>query len=123
MDTKSCNEIADRAAKDSLTHNHIRRIKPSLGSLKSRAWATAKEIARTKHLVWVETGSPSATWYQIVTDHETITIPKSLPTREAVIIHRLRFGYRCNWDFVVRVPKGCDHCDDLVDEPSQALYT
>lgn len=37
-----------------------------------------------------------------------------MPRREAVI-HRLRLGYRCNWEINVCVPKACDHCY-LVEE-------
>ncbi|XP_063590519.1 uncharacterized protein LOC134767451 [Penaeus indicus] len=111
------NEAADKAAKDSLQQHHLKLIKPSLSNIKSRARETTKEISKIQHQVWVQAGSPSATWYSIATDYIPITIPKSMSRRDAVIIHRLRLGYRCNWEIQFRVPKACSHCHDIVEEP------
>lgn len=62
------NEVADKAAKDSLTYSHIKTIKTSLSSVKSLARATAHEISRVPHLVGVQAGSTSAKWYRTTTD-------------------------------------------------------
>lgn len=107
------NEVADKAAKDSLTHRHFNKIKISLSSLNSSQsncqWNNQNS---TPHL-----GTrrfPLS--YMVQNCHWLfyITIPKSMPRREVVILHRYRLGYRCNWEIDIRVPKACDHRDVLV---------
>lgn len=40
-----------------------------------------------------------------------------MPRSDAVIIHRLHLGYRYTWEIEFRVPKDCQHCEALIDEP------
>ncbi|XP_069992410.1 uncharacterized protein [Penaeus vannamei] len=86
------NDRVDSAAKSSLHQTRIQPIKPSISQIKNRAKITAKQIALIQHQVWVQAGSPSATWYKTVTKYETITIPCSMSRKDAVIIHRLRLA-------------------------------
>jgi len=123
------NDRVDSAAKSSLHQTHIQPIKPSISQIKNRAKITAKQITLIQHQVWVQAGSPSATWYKTVTEYETITIPRSMSRKDAVIIHRLRLGYPCSWEIDERVPKECNHCQTVVSHPlthylldCQALY-
>nr|XP_027208601.1 uncharacterized protein LOC113802257 [Penaeus vannamei] len=123
------NDRVDSAAKSSLHQTHIQPIKPSISQIKNRAKITAKQITLIQHQVWVQAGSPSATWYKTVTEYETITIPRSMSRKDAVIIHRLRLGYPCSWEIDERVPKECNYCQTVVSYPlthylldCQALY-
>ncbi|ROT84526.1 pol [Penaeus vannamei] len=119
----------DRVDKSSLHQTHLQPIKPSISQIKNRAKITAKQITLIQHQVWVQAGSPSATWYKTVTEYETITIPRSMSRKDAVIIHRLRLGYPCSWEIDERVPKECNYCQTVVSHPlthylldCQALY-
>jgi len=127
------NDRVDLAAKSSLHQTRIQPIKPSIRQKKKKkkkkAKFTAKQIALIQHQVWVQAGSPSATWYKTVTEYETITIPRSMSRKDAVIIHRLRLGYPCSWEIDERVPKECNYCQTVVSHPlthylldCQALY-
>jgi len=123
------NDRVDSAAKSSLHQTRLQPIKPSISQIKNRAKITAKQITLIQHQVWVQAGSPSATWYKTVTEYETITIPRSMSRKDAVIIHRLRLGYPCSWEIDERVPKECNHCQTVVSHPlthylldCQALY-
>ncbi|ROT69722.1 pol [Penaeus vannamei] len=123
------NDRVDSAAKSSLHQTRLQPIKPSISQIKNRAKITAKQITLIQHQVWVQAGSPSATWYKTVTEYETITIPRSMSRKDAVIIHRLRLGYPCSWEIDERVPKECNYCQTVVSHPlthylldCQALY-
>ncbi|ROT82640.1 pol [Penaeus vannamei] len=111
------NDRVDSAAKSSLHQTRIQPIKPSISQIKNRAKITAKQITLIQHQVWVQVGSPSATWYKTVTEYETITIPRSMSRKDAVIIHRLRLGYPCNWEIDERVPKECNYRQTVVSHP------
>lgn len=109
--------MVDKAAKDSRHHQHIIPVKPSINHIKSITKKTTYQIERIPHEVWIQAGSPSAKWFITVTDCESITIPHSIPSKEAVIIRRLRLGYRCSWEVEERLPGECIHCQAVVSQP------
>ncbi|XP_063615273.1 uncharacterized protein LOC134788316 [Penaeus indicus] len=61
--------------------------------------------------------SPSANWYKIVTDYNPPFSVTTLPRKSAAVYHRLRLGYRCNWEIDIRVPRPCTLCTIITDEP------
>jgi len=111
------NELVDTAAKNSLRQQSITHVKPSLSTIKSLARSAAYYMTRIQHQVWVQAGSPSAFWYKTSTEYESITIPRSMSGEDAVIIHRLRLGYRCSWEIDERNPKQCNHFQSITDKP------
>lgn len=111
------NDQADRTAKDSLKQIHVSSVQPSLGFIKKLAKRTSFQISLIQHQVWAQVGSSSARWYQKVTNYERIIIPRSMGRKEAVILHRLRLGYRCNWEINERILRNCQYCDATVSEP------
>ena len=69
------------------------------------------------HQMWTDRNSASATWYRQATNMIPHCIDKSTTRSAAVIIHRLRLGYRCTWEIVERNERACRHCDEETNEP------
>lgn len=90
------------AAKASLHHRNITRVGLCLNH---------------QILPWAQAGSPSASWYKTTTEYETISIPRSMSRKDAVIVHRLWLGYRCSWEIAERTPRECVHCKEITDMP------
>ena len=56
-------------------------------------------------------GSPSANWYILATDLKPHNITKNTPRELAVVIHRLRLGYKANWQMIQGVNLPCKYCE------------
>ncbi|XP_063590245.1 uncharacterized protein LOC134767129 [Penaeus indicus] len=114
----SGNESADAAAKNSLCFSTINgHITPSLSRLKKQVRRATYEVLLIEHRAWVIAGSPSANWYKIVTDYNPPFSVTTLPRKSAAVYHRLRLGYRCNWEIDIKVPRPCTLCTMITDEP------
>nr|XP_027215285.1 uncharacterized protein LOC113808154 [Penaeus vannamei] len=112
------NDLADTAAKNSLKNLLVTgHIPPSLSQLKKHVRRAAYETLLIEHRAWVIAGSPSASWYKIVTECNPPFLVNNLSRNTAAIFHRLRLGYRCNWEIDMRVPKPCTLCDTITQEP------
>lgn len=42
---------------------------------------------------------------------------------QAIIIHRLRLGYRCSWEIAERIPRECKYCEITSEPLLQYLLT
>ena len=80
--------------------------------LKTHVFKQVKQCTLSQHHARVTSGSPSATWYRAVTRYDHPNIPRLMPRKTAVIIHRLRLGYRCSWEVVENTVRDCTHCDE-----------
>ncbi|XP_068246704.1 uncharacterized protein [Palaemon carinicauda] len=56
-------------------------------------------------------GSMTARWYTQVTGMDPHGISRDTDRRLAVIIHRLRLGYKCSWQIVGDEERPCQHCE------------
>lgn len=65
----------------------------------------------------MDNNSRSATWYKKVTELIPPAIDKHTPRELAVIIHRLRLGYRANWEIITNINRPCNHCEEETDSP------
>ena len=66
---------------------------------------------------WVQNDSKTAKWYKKVTGFEPPAIDKHTPRQLSVIVHRLRLGYRANWEIITNTNRPCAHCDTGTDTP------
>ncbi|XP_076036566.1 uncharacterized protein LOC143022304 [Oratosquilla oratoria] len=112
------NERADELAKTTRYHPHIEfQVQPSTTLIKS--WAR-DHLQRTKvanHRKSINTASASAKWYERATKLCPHPATKIADRGLAVIIHRLRLGYKCCWEIIERQERECDHCGMNTSEP------
>ncbi|XP_068224012.1 uncharacterized protein [Palaemon carinicauda] len=113
------NEKADELAKSTRHIQNIQvHIQPALQQIKNKIKTHPKDnLIKDLHM-WAENGSPSATWYKWATELEPPPIDKNTPRKQAVCIHRLRLGYKANWEIREDIQRPCDHCGDT---PQHAL--
>ena len=112
------NDKADELAK---TTKHVDRvqikIQPSLQQIKNYT----KPIVRKKNEedinFWINQGSYSAIWYKASTQFIPPPISKNTPRELAVIIHRLRLGYKASWEIIDNLDKPCSHCNEATRKP------
>ncbi|XP_068234183.1 uncharacterized protein [Palaemon carinicauda] len=113
------NEKADELAKST---RHIESvqvyIQPALQQIKNKIKPQLKENLIKELHKWIGNGSPSATWYKWTTKQELLPIDRYTPGEQVVCIHRLRLGYKANWEILDNNQRPCEHCDVT---PQQAL--
>ncbi|XP_069992289.1 uncharacterized protein [Penaeus vannamei] len=110
------NDQGDLAAKQSLSQDHTIHVSTRLNLLKRTLRKTTFAVLHIEHWAWVHAGSPSALWYKLVTDYNP-PFATATSRQSAAIFHRLRMGYRCNWEIYLRTTKACQHCDTVTNEP------
>ena len=112
------NDKADELAKAALSAPSVQlRVQPSLSQIKSLANKHLTKSISNHHSLWVGRGSDSANWHKAATN---LTPPPIFPTTSrklAVIIHRLRLGYKCNWQLEEPLDRPCDHCSNITTAP------
>ncbi|XP_076049602.1 uncharacterized protein LOC143030334 [Oratosquilla oratoria] len=105
------NERADELAKTTRYHPHIEiQVQPSTTLFKS--WAR-DHLQRTKvanHRRSISSASTNAKWNERATKLCPHPATKIADRGLAVIIHRLRLGYKYCWEIIKRQEKECDHC-------------
>ena len=112
------NDKADELAKLAIVSPSVQmEIQPSLQQLKNLAKPTLQKTLRENHQRWVNNHSPSANWYQYVTELQPSPISKYTPRKLAVIIARLRLGYKCCWEITAPQERECSHCDHNTNFP------
>ena len=62
-------------------------------------------------------GTESSTWYKNTTKYKTPELLPTIPRETAVLYHRLRLGYRCNWEIEHKIERECSHCNTNTQEP------
>ena len=112
------NEEADRLAKQT---NRMERIQivlqPSLQQIKNSTKPIYKDTLIKNVKLWVEHNSRSAKWYYKTTDLIPPPIDKHTHREIAVILHRLRLGYKANWEIINNTVRPCNHCNEETGNP------
>ena len=85
--------------------------------MKNQTKSILKEILITNDNSWVDNNSASAKWYKNATDFIPHGITKHTSRKLATTIHRLRLGYKANWQIVANDNRACDHCNQDTDVP------
>jgi len=112
------NEIAERAASEATLYQNINfHIPPSCSQIKKTIRLNFQREIVNQHLACVSKGSYSASWYKTVTNYQRVNITNTMPREQVVIIHRLRLGYKCNWEIAERVLRECTYCQQETTEP------
>lgn len=110
--------LADKAAYAATRFSHITaKSPPSLNQFKATIRRNTHISARNQHIVWIHRNSPLAKWYKEVTQYSAPPILRNTPRSHAVIIHRMRLGYRCSWEIAERNPRECKYCEVGTSEP------
>ena len=112
------NEKADELAK---TTKYIDRVQITLQPSRQQIKRLIKPI--TRHSISedvkdrAQQGSHSARWYIKATDLLPHPVVRNTPRWLAVTAHRLRLGYKANWEIVENVIRPCAHCNLDTDIP------
>ena len=107
------NERADTAAKTALHFTTITLpVLASVAQIKTRVFQQVKQNTLLQHYARVTHGSPSASWYRAVTRYDRLDISRLVPRETAVILHRIRLGYKCSWEIIEGTVRDCPHCDE-----------
>ena len=77
---------------------------------------THRKIIQDVHH-WAENNSYSARWYGVASNLELPPISKQTPRKLAVIIHRLRLGYKANCEMLDGIIGPCKHCQQNTYHP------
>ena len=112
------NEKADELAKQSKHMDQVQiTVQPSLQQIKNLTKHTSRETMIKNINHWVQNDSKTAKWYRKVSGFEPPAIDKHTPRQLSVIVHRLRLGYRANWEIINNINRPCAHCDTDTDSP------
>ena len=63
------------------------------------------------------TGSPSCNWYLNATELVPHPVNRNISRKLAVIIHRLRLGYKTTWQIIEGAARPCNYCNNSPDAP------
>ena len=106
------NDKADTLAKQTNNINQVQlHIQPTLQQIKNKTNRISKKSLIDNVNLWVGNDSLSAKWYKLATELETPIIDKNTPRSLAVIFHRLRLGYKANWQITTNTNRPCNHCN------------
>ena len=105
------NDMADQMAKEAVLSSAITtNIQPSLSQFKNLTSKIPKSHIIQNLNYWVDRLSPSASWYKNTTNLQPPPVDKFTPRKLAVIVYRLRLGYKCCWEVVQPTERECNHC-------------
>ena len=112
------NDEADRLAKHTNQIDRIQiHIQQSLQQIKNKTHHISKTSLINNVKLWVEHNSRSAKWYFQTTDLIPPPVDRHTDRELAVVIHRLRLGYRANWEIVTNTIRPCNHCNTDTESP------
>ena len=111
----------DKADELAGTTKHIDRVQITMPLSILTIKNTLKQTNRTnieKEVThWANNNSRSAQWYTEATKFESPPIYRDTPRHLAVTIHRLRLGYKANWEIVEPIIRPCEHCQTQTEYP------
>ena len=112
------NEEADRLAKQTNKMERVQiALQPSLQQIKNSTKNIYRETLTSNVKKWVDYNSQSAKWYYKATDLIPPPIDKHTHREIAVMVHRLRLGYRASWEIINNIERPCTHCDENTSKP------
>ena len=112
------NEKADQLAKNALHSTHINiKIQPSHTQLKKHTKTYTHNHKLNNFKYWLNQSSPSAQWYYKATGLKEPPFGKECTRGLAVAYHRLRLGYKCNWEIEQPTNRDCKHCNTETSLP------
>ena len=111
----------DKADELAGTTKHIDRVQImmplSILTIKNTLKQTNRTNTEKEVTHWANNNSRSAQWYTEATKFEPPPIYRDTPRHLAVTIHRLRLGYKANWEIVEPIIRPCEHCQTQTEYP------
>ena len=92
-------------------------IQPTTSQIKRSIAPTVKKSMQNEVRDHLSLGSPSAYWYFHATELMPHPVTKHMSRKLGVIIHRLRLGYKANWQMIAGINRPCDYCDETPELP------
>ena len=112
------NEKADELAK---TTKYIDRVQITLQPSRQQIKRLMEPITKNSITEDVKSraqqGSQSALWYTKATDLLPHPVIRGTPRWLAATIHRLRLGYKANWEVIGNIIRPCAHCNLDTETP------
>ena len=112
------NEKADELAKTTKYINRVQiTLQPSRQQIKRLMEPITKNSITEDVKSRAQQGSQSALWYTKATDLLLHPVIRATPRWLAVTIHRLRLGYKANWEVIGNNIRPCSHCNLDTETP------
>lgn len=113
------NETVDAATKEASSKPQIDiRVPPSRSSTIRRIKETTNNLKREDLVEEIAAGSPSATWYARATELQPPDVPRNLPPKALIALHRIRLGYKTPPEIIRDTPpEDCQHCSTISETP------
>ena len=112
------NDKADELAKSTKFIDNVQiKTQPTTSQIKKIIAPVLRKHMQDDIKMQVRQGSPSASWYIHATELIPHPVTKDMSRELAVIIHRLRLGYKANWQIIVGVNRPCNYCDETPASP------
>ena len=112
------NDKADELAKSTKYINNVQiNIQPTTSQIKSMMAPAIKTNMNDEIKHHANQGSTSANWYIQATELIPHAITKNMPRQLAVVIHRLRLGYKATWQMIEGINNPCNYCDENTHLP------
>ena len=112
------NEKADGLAKTTKYVDHVQiHVQPTISQIKNKLAPAINNIMQEEIKTQARLGSPSCNWYLQATELDPHPVTKETSRKLAVIIHRLRLGYKATWQLIEGVIKPCNFCEDSPETP------
>ena len=112
------NDKADELAKSTKYIQNVQiKIQPTTSQIKNMTAPAIKTNMQNEIKNHANLGSPSANWYIQATELIPHPVTKNTPRELAVIIHRLRLGYKATWQIVEGINKPCNYCNEEPESP------
>ena len=112
------NEKADELAKTTKYIDKVQiTLQPSRQQIKRLMEPITKNSITKDVKSRAQQGSQSALWYTKATDLLPHPVIRGTPKWLAVTIHRLRLGYKANWEVIGNIIRSCAHCNLDTETP------
>ena len=112
------NDKADELAKTTKYIENVQiKIQPTISQIKLKIAPAIKTKMQEEVKNQVSLGSQSSFWYKHATDLLPHPVAKDMSRKLAVTIHRLRLGYKANWQIIQGNNRPCNYCDETPDSP------
>ena len=112
------NDKADELAKTTKYVANVQiHIQPTISQVKKSLLPTIKKIMHDEIKAQASSGSPSSNWYLQATELLPHPVTRGISRKLAVIIHRLRLGYKASWQTIDVAARPCNYCDESPESP------
>ena len=114
----SGNDKADGLAKTTKYVDHVQiHVQSTISQIKKQLAPKVKKLMHEEIKNQTRIGSPSCIWYLNATELIPHPVDRNISRKLAVIIHRLRLGYKTTWQTIEGAARPCNYCNNSPDAP------